>query len=233
MSNSTDTIAIMQPYYFPYQGYFRLLLASNHFIFLDDVNFIKRGFIHRNSILLDGAPYRFSIPLEKPSQNKLITQTHPKDLLKFKDEFLTQIHYAYYKSRYYDEVRDLITKSLSDHESTIAEVAAKSIMLVSEYLNLNKTFSFSSAHSNQDLKGVDRILDLLKLNDCNDYVNLPGGRNLYSEEQFKTEGINLKFIEKSSTLNHLSNPYELSIIDTLMNYGLDSVSIIYERYLVS
>ena len=67
-------IAIMQPYFFPYKGYFSLFSYCDIFIFLDDVNFINKGFINKNSILLNNSPYDFTIPLTKPSQNKKINE---------------------------------------------------------------------------------------------------------------------------------------------------------------
>ena len=67
-------IAIMQPYVFPYLGYFHLIEASNLFVFYDDVNYITRGWINRNRILLNGKDFLFTIPVSKASQNKLINE---------------------------------------------------------------------------------------------------------------------------------------------------------------
>ena len=64
----------MQPYFFPYIGYFQLINAVDKFIILDDVNYIKKGWINRNRILLNGKDYLFTIPCEKISQNKLINE---------------------------------------------------------------------------------------------------------------------------------------------------------------
>ena len=65
----------MQPYFFPYLGYWQLINAVDKFVLLDDVNYIMRGYINRNSILVNGSPYRFTISIDKPSQNKLINET--------------------------------------------------------------------------------------------------------------------------------------------------------------
>jgi len=67
-------ISIMQPYIFPYLGYFHLIEASDRFIFYDDVNFIRKGWINKNKILLNGNDFTFTVPLSKASQNKLINQ---------------------------------------------------------------------------------------------------------------------------------------------------------------
>ncbi len=65
-------IAIMQPYIFPYIGYFQLIHAADVFVFYDDVNYINRGWINRNRILLNGKDQLFTIPCKEASQNKLI-----------------------------------------------------------------------------------------------------------------------------------------------------------------
>lgn len=90
--------AIMQPYFFPYLGYFQMFNAVDKFVLLDDVNFIMRGYINRNSILLNGKAHKFSIPLEKPSQNKLINETKLNFSLKDKENFLKTIQLAYKKA---------------------------------------------------------------------------------------------------------------------------------------
>ncbi|MFM1836501.1 MAG: hypothetical protein RJA04_1189, partial [Bacteroidota bacterium] len=69
------SVAIMQPYFFPYLGYFQLVQAVDDFVFYDDVMFIKKGWINRNRILLQGREFLFTIPLEKQSQNKTIRES--------------------------------------------------------------------------------------------------------------------------------------------------------------
>ena len=81
-------IAIMQPYLFPYIGYWQLINMVDEFILLDDVSFIIRGYINRNSILLNGKGYLFSIPLDKPSQNKLIKDGYDGIVFSKNDENL-------------------------------------------------------------------------------------------------------------------------------------------------
>jgi len=69
-------IAVMQPYLFPYIGYYQLVNLTDVFIVYDDVTFIKRGYINRNSILIDREPRRFNIPVIGASQNVLIQNLH-------------------------------------------------------------------------------------------------------------------------------------------------------------
>ena len=72
-------IAIMQPYFMPYIGYFQLINAVDKFIIYDDVNFIKKGWINRNNILANKSKMMFTIPLKKASQNELIKNINIMD----------------------------------------------------------------------------------------------------------------------------------------------------------
>jgi hypothetical protein len=103
-------IAIMQPYLFPYIGYWQLINMVDEFILLDDVSFITRGYINRNSILLNGKDYLFSIPSNKPSQNKLIKDTQLKFFDKDKINFLKTINMAYKKAPYFHNAYPVIEK---------------------------------------------------------------------------------------------------------------------------
>ena len=75
-------IRIMQPYFMPYIGYFQLMNSVDKFIFLDNVNFIKRGWINRNQILVNGQAHLFTIPLQKASQNILIIDQKEVEIYK-------------------------------------------------------------------------------------------------------------------------------------------------------
>jgi len=104
----------MQPYFFPYIGYFQLVAAVNKFVIYDDVNFIKRGWINRNNVLINKKSNLFTVPLIKASQNTLINDT--KINLKFyniwKVKFLRSLEQSYKKAPYFTEVYNLIKNVL-------------------------------------------------------------------------------------------------------------------------
>ncbi len=91
-------IAVMQPYFFPYIGYFQLINSVDKFVILDDVNYIKKGWINRNYILVNSKPCLFTIPLVKPSQNKLINETEIAFESNWKKKFLKTIETGYAKA---------------------------------------------------------------------------------------------------------------------------------------
>src|SRR3954471_16575208 len=102
------SIAIMQPYFFPYIGYFQLVHTADVFVFYDDVNFINRGWINRNRILLNGKDWMFTIPCNDASQNKLIKDITVQADVKGMQKMLTTIQTAYKKAPYFADVYPII-----------------------------------------------------------------------------------------------------------------------------
>src|SRR5687768_6232595 len=109
-------LAIMQPYFLPYLGYYQLVNAVDTFVFFDDVNFIKKGWIHRNQVLVNGEAHKFTIPLKDASQNKKIYEVHLSDYAAWRDSFLKIIDFNYKKAPYYENTRELLAKILFQKE---------------------------------------------------------------------------------------------------------------------
>src|SRR5688572_18113469 len=95
-------LAIMQPYFFPYLGYFQLIYASDKFVFYDDVNYIKSGWINRNRLLLNGEAKYFTVPLSGASSYSKISrvginQQNPKWRSNMIDTFRMAYRHAEYR----------------------------------------------------------------------------------------------------------------------------------------
>lgn len=210
--------AIMQPYFFPYIGYYQLVYEVEKFLFLDDVTFIKQGYINRNSILLNGRRHDFSIPVSKISSYKLIKD---HEYLDDKSKFLKLIEQAYKKYSLFSEVMPVIESVVKDEDNNVSKKNAKSITAVFEYLKIKRDFSYTSCINNQEkLKGQDKIISLCEKLKINKYRNSIGGQSLYSQDFFNSQGIELKFIKSNvknypqENNNFISN---LSMIDVLMH----------------
>ncbi|MDC0425221.1 WbqC family protein [bacterium] len=200
------------------------MLLTNLF-FCDDVNFIKKGWINRNRIMLTGKSYGFSIPLKQQSQNVLIKDTRVADLQKFSDKFLQQLSSSYKKSPYKDSVLDYVREVLTSRHVSISEIAAASVELFFEYLGLEKLFHYSSKEFSETrgLEKAERLIKITKSLKSDDYINAIGGSSLYGKEFFASKGVKLSFVKPSLL------PYEhcnvrgfnftpgLSIIDIMMN----------------
>lgn len=211
----------MQPYIFPYIGYFQLINAVDNFMFYDDVNFIKRGWINRNRILLNGKDTLVTIPLIKASQNKLINEIDLFFDQKMKDNLIFKIECAYSKAPYYNEVKSLIKEIINYDITNISEYAANSIISVSNYLEIDTTFNFSSRRSpeSKGMHKADRLIYICKVLEADQYINSIGGQVLYEKEYFQSKGIHLSFLDSySEPYSQFNNDFvpNLSIIDILM-----------------
>lgn len=214
--------AVMQPYFFPYVGYFQLLKAVDTFVILDDVNFIKRGWINRNNILLNGAPHLFSLPLDKPSQNRLICETKLNFPAKERERFLKTIHAAYKKSKHFSAFYGILEEIIWYEDDDLTSFIHNSFNVICAYLGLEKNIIRSSRiDKNNTLKAQDRIIEICKLVGTDLYINPPGGKDLYSLDDFKKNGMDLKFISTiSDSVVYEQFQYDfvpnLSFIDVLM-----------------
>lgn len=223
--------AIMQPYFFPYIGYYQLAYGVEKFIFLDDVNYIKKGYVNRNSILFNKEKFYFSIPVEKISQNRKINEhNYTGDFLKF----LNLIENAYKKSPNFHTIMPLIEDIALDQNLNVAEKNSKSLIDVFSYLDIDRDFLFSSKIDPLPKeKGEERILTLCKKSNINKYINAFGGQSLYDIQNFKNSKIELKFIKSNIPAysqgcdNFIEN---LSIIDILMNCDKKETRELLEQY---
>ncbi len=232
------SVAIMQPYMFPYLGYFQLIQSVDTFVFYDDVNFINKGFINRNSILVKGNAQAFTIPLKEASQNKLIKEI---DILKdgiWLNKFLKTIDYNYKKAPYFKETRNLILETFNQNEIKISELAIQSVKQVCNYLNIDKTFQVSSEmyNNSKGLEKQERLISIIAQSRNNHYINPQGGKALYDKDYFASNNIKLSFIENQLVTYKQFNLVfikDLSIIDVLMFNSKESIRELLNQYILS
>lgn len=214
-------IAIMQPYIFPYLGYFQLVNAVDTFVFYDDVNYIKRGWINRNQILINGESTLFSVPVKKASQNKLINEIETVIDEKWLLQFFKTIEQHYKNAPFFEETYALLKKVFKKDHTKIGELAMESVLQISEYLNLNTQFEVSSRYYPSSIgKGkAERLIAICKEKGVNWYINPSGGKELYKKDIFEKDGITLSFIENELVYYpQFRNQFVkgLSMIDVLM-----------------
>ncbi|WP_439559428.1 WbqC family protein [Dyadobacter sp.] len=214
------TIAIMQPYIFPYIGYFQLINAVDKFIIYDDVNYINKGWINRNNILVSGKPHLFTIPLKDASQNKLINEVELLKTEAWQKKLLKTIQQSYQKAPYYQKAFDLIEEIVNLDVRTIYELTLYALQRTCAYMEIDtEIIPSSTIYNNTHLKGQDRILDICKQEGARHYINPIGGMELYDKSKFEGEGIKLDFIKSlPSPYIQFKNAFVpwLSIIDILM-----------------
>ena len=212
-------IAIMQPYFFPYIGYWQLISAVDIFVLYDDVNYIKKGWINRNNILLNKSKHLITIPLLNVSQNKHINECIISVDDKIINNIIKTINLAYRKAPYYNLVFPTLEKIIKT-KGSISDLVLKSVLWIKEYLNIDTEIILSSSiGKNNELKGQDKIIEIVKKLNGNHYINAIGGQELYDKEIFNNNEIKLNFIKmKEIKYKQFNNEFvpNLSFIDVLM-----------------
>lgn len=214
------SLGIMQPYFLPHIGYFQLIESVDKFIIYDDVNFINKGWINRNNILVDCKPFKFSVPVLALSQNKHINQLEIKKDLIWLKKIKKTIENSYKKAPYFEAGFSLFIDIIDFQEVKLNYFIINSIKRVSDYLNINtEIIESSSIYNNNNLKGQDRIIDICKKENVGIYINSIGGKSIYQKEIFAKNDINLSFL-KSDEINYKQFDCNfipaLSILDVIM-----------------
>lgn len=226
-------LAIMQPYAFPYIGYFQLIKAADKFVILDDVNFIMRGWINRNRILVNGKEHLFSIPLKRATQNKLIFECELADG-NWKSKFLKTVELNYKRAPYYVECFGIINSILSQSETNLSKWLSFQIKIICSYLKINTEIVESSRlYNDQNLKAQDKTLDICIQEGAACYYNAIGGKNLYDKDVFGNKNIGLHFLitqpEKYPQFNNEFVP-NLSIIDVMMFNNVNEIHSLLNKF---
>jgi len=214
-------LAIMQPYFMPYIGYFQLMNSVDKFIIYDNIQYTKKGWINRNRILVNGKDQLITLPIKKDSDYLNIVErelSEPWD--KDKSKMLNVIKASYNKAPYFQETFELISKCLNNSEENLFKFIYDSIVLINDYLEIKTLIVISSSiNANHTLKSQDKVLSLCKAQNAGVYINSIGGVELYDKETFKQNNIKLSFIKsnpiKYKQFNNEFIPW-LSIIDVLM-----------------
>ena len=206
----------MQPYFFPYLGYFQLVSAVDRFVFYDDVAFIKQGWVNRNRILVNGTPVYFTVPLAKASSNIPINKTliHRSQYPIWKQKFLRTLKLQYGHAPYFDNLFDLVEEVVAWDPEDIASLAIRSVKLCSNYLGITRDFKISSrTYPPAETRGVRRVLDICRISQADVYVNASGGKNLYDKAEFDKVDTDLRWANylQNQEIVHI-NPYTGTII---------------------
>lgn len=223
------TVGIMQPYFFPYIGYFQYITACDRFVLYDDVQFIMRGWINRNYILYQGRRHLITVPLAKASPNKLISETMIAPEPKWAGKTLRTLEQAYRYAPYFPETFKLIQTVIEKPCNRISDLAGTSIIAVADSLGIDVSIVPSSKkYSNAQLDRAERIIDICWQENASRCIVPVGGSHMYDRNHFRRAGIILDYISP------VIKPYRqfqedsfepsLSIIDVLMFNGFEETA---------
>lgn len=214
------TVGIMQPYFFPYVGYFQLLRACDVFVLLDDVQYIKGGWINRNRILLDGRPHWLTFPVEKAPLHHRINERSYQASGESRAAVPNLLANAYRKAPHLGSAMELVDGVMASPDANVAAFNRNLIERVAERLGIaTRILSSSEMETTPGLRGQERVIDICRRLEAGTYINSIGGTELYQHDAFAAAGITLKFLKARP------EPYPqfggefvpfLSIIDVMM-----------------
>lgn len=224
-------LAIMQPYFFPYLGYFQLLQASDHFLFLTDVQYQHLGWINRNRIIQEGKPSWITIPIQDFQKKDLIENVNLVPTPFWKERIANQIKNAYQKAPFFFSVWPLIEDALHFSTPKLSCYAINSIQTIAQYLEIPTKTAIAPKTAET---GENKIINLCKQTGADCYLNLSGGEKLYHPKKFAENTIDLlfhKFLPCPYPQKSLVFIPSLSIIDVIMNLSQKQSKEILSYYL--
>ena len=220
-------LGIMQPYFFPYIGYFQLVNVVDKYVVYDNIQYTKKGWINRNRILMNGKDAYITVPLEKDSDHLNICERKVSNSFE-KNKFLNQIKGIYSNAPYFDCIFSIIEDIVCFSEKNLFLFNYNSIQKICKYLNITTEIIVSSTISiNHSLKGQDKVLAICQVLNATEYYNAIGGRELYDRQIFAEQNINLQFLKsKPIAYKQFKNDFvpNLSILDVLMFNSVEEIN---------
>ena len=227
-------LGIMQPYFFPYIGYFQLLNMVDKYVVYDDARFANNKWGYRNRILINGAPSYFRANTLKASQNKQFNEIKMSSDIEAKQKSIHMLECAYGKAPYFKKVMPLMKQFLMEDYDNLAECNVASIKLVCSFLDIKtEILLMSELDCDKDLRKQYKIYDACKSLGCNEYINAIGGTELYSFEEFRENGIELAFLKTDDfSYPQFGGAFvpDLSIIDVMMFNSVPTIQDLLNQY---
>lgn len=215
------TLAIMQPYFLPYLGYWQLIAACDVFVVYDNIQFSKKGWFHRNNILSQGVKKLFTVPLKQGSDYlNVVDRALADDAALALKKILAQIKQSYSKAPYFDVAYPVVVQAFEYQNKNLFYFIEHSIKLICSYLGIEREIIRSSDIAiDHSLRSEDKVLALCGALSATCYVNPIGGLDLYESEHFQQAGIELCFLQSGLPAYPQFGgeflPY-LSVIDLMM-----------------
>jgi hypothetical protein len=184
----------MQPYFFPYAGYFRLFAAVDEFVIFDCVQFPRRGRVHRTEVPgPSGAPEWLTLPLARqPRDVRIAELAFAPDARRRLDERLER--HAWFRTAR-GSAAERVRSFLGGPLGSVVDFLEEGLRLVTSLAGLDVAVSRSSRLALEPaLRGQDRVIAAARARGATGYVNAPGGRALYGDAAFRAAGIELAFL---------------------------------------
>jgi len=239
-------LAIMQPYFFPYIGYFQVIHAVDKYLLHGGLPYLKKGWVNRNRILgPDGKAVYVNAEVRARSSHTRIDDIELVPSRYWRDKFLRAVSYNYRKSPFFEEVYALIESAMAADTHRLSDLNRRCILSVCDFLGIRTAIETAEKRyaaledrlwQREDegsaplpgdrpcapVRKVARILEICRQEGADTFVNAIGGRALYDKAEFRRNGVDLFFVEMQPFTYPQSAPRfvpDLSIIDVLMACG--------------
>ncbi len=220
----------MQPYFFPYIGYYSLIKHTDEWIIFDVVQFIRHGWIERNRVLKPGEGWQYiAVPLQKSDRNTLIKDMRIRGGEDWRDKMLRQLAH-YKKAPFYTQTVDLIRDALNLETDSIVTLNAHILQKTCDYLSIpiqQQIFSEMNLEIGTVTHPGEWALQISIAMGADEYINPPGGMDIFEQQQFDDAGIKLSFLKNNLPVYSQRRPvFEngLSVIDVLMYNDVAAVN---------
>ncbi len=234
-------LGIMQPYFFPYIGYFQLINATDKFVFFDTPQYERRGWMNRNRIINPDGDFTYiSVPVKKAPQrtpiNEMLINNDQQD---WKEKILLQLEVYKKRAPYYKETCDFVERVLAEAGVSLVDINVASVVRSCEYIGMGidwEVYSKMDLEVRSDCEPDEWALEITKAMSANHYINAPGGQSFFDKSKYDAAGIKLEFIQPELT------PYVqrvgrfvpgLSIIDVMMYNTPEEIRQMMEKYTLS
>jgi hypothetical protein len=253
-------LAIMQPYFFPYLGYYQAISAVDKYLLYDNLAYIKGGWVNRNRLLVvNSEPVFIIVPVKDRSSFRKISEVELADQKPWRRKLLNSIFLNYKKASFFEEVYPLVEGVIRSEVKLLTELNARSVIEVSRYLDIqteiatdiSKYFELEEKLATDELalaerfpslalrnpeKRVIRVIEICRAEGADTFVNAIGGRELYDKEEFARHNIQLFFLQTDEYCYQQTTETfhaHLSIIDVLMNCGKERTKELLKQYRLS
>jgi hypothetical protein len=225
-------VAIMQPYFLPYIGYFQLIKSADIFVLADEYQFTKKGWINRNRAILNKRINTFTLAVSSEGDSIIEKKLHNGE---FNRSLFRKIKQSYRDAPNSERMNIRLEDVFLSEEAYLFPFIEKSITSICDFLAIDtQILRLSTLNNNKDLRGIERVQDIVKNLGADTYLNPEGGREIYNKDVFNGNGLELEFLE------HNPKPYpqlipgfvdRLSIIDLLyMNEDQDDLQFHLDSY---
>jgi hypothetical protein len=230
-------VAIMQPYFFPYIGYWQLIHAADRFVLFDDAQYMRHGWVNRNRILKPGGGWQYIlVPLKKHEVTEPIRNVEAHPDKNWKELIIAQLAHYKKKARYFGETSELVREILfGNDEQGIAAIDFAIINKLCAYLGIDREI-IRSSEQDFDYSDVgdagEWALRISEQMGASEYINPAGGAELVDQDKFSSSNIRLSFLKPHDIVYSQRGDFEpsLSIIDVLMFNGIEGTKELLKNY---